>query len=60
MEIKAQLEKPYTEEERLDFIVRQNHTLGYEIRETGTALQALKRIYIFQRKQQKTSLLMEA
>lgn len=40
MEIKATLNKPYTEEERLDFIVRQNHQYGYEIRETGTALQA--------------------
>ena len=40
MEIKAQLNKPYTEEQRLNFIVQQNHTLGYEIRETQTALEA--------------------
>ena len=40
MEIKAILNKPYTEEERIDFIVEQNHRLGYEIRETDTALQA--------------------
>lgn len=40
MEIKAILEVPYTEEERLDFIVNQNHTLGYEIKETEVALEA--------------------
>ena len=40
MEIKAQLNKPYTEEQRMNFIVQQNHTLGYEIRETQTALEA--------------------
>ena len=40
MEIKAQLDKPYTEEARIDFIVEQNHQLGYEIRETETALEA--------------------
>ena len=40
MEIKAELEKPYTDEQRMSFIVEQNHNLGYEIRETETALQA--------------------
>ena len=40
MEIKAELLKPYTEEQRLDFIVEQNHINGYEIRETEEALQA--------------------
>lgn len=40
MEIKAKLNKPYTEEERLNFIVENNHKLGYEIRETQTELQA--------------------
>lgn len=40
MEIKATLNKPYTEEERADFIVEQNHNNGYEIRETETALEA--------------------
>ena len=40
MEIKAQLNKPYTEEQKLDFIVAQNHQNGYEIRETETELQA--------------------
>lgn len=40
MEIKATLEKPYTENERLDFIVEQNHNNGYEIKETETALEA--------------------
>ena len=40
MEIKASLEKPYTDEQRMSFVVEQNHNLGYEIRETETALQA--------------------
>lgn len=40
MEIKAQLDKPYTEEQRINFIVEQNHKQGYEIRETETALEA--------------------
>lgn len=40
MEIKAELQKPYTEEERVGFIVQQNHRLGYKIEETKTALQA--------------------
>lgn len=40
MEIKAELNKPYIEDERLNFIVEQNHRLGYEIRETETALEA--------------------
>lgn len=40
MEIKATLNKPYTDKERMDFIVQCNHNLGYEIRETSTALEA--------------------
>lgn len=40
MEIKAELLKPYDEQERRNFIVIQNHQLGYEIKETDTALQA--------------------
>ena len=40
MEIKAQLEKPYTEKQRIDFIVQQNHKNSYEIRETEAALEA--------------------
>lgn len=40
MEIKAKLEKPYTDEQRCNFIVEQNHQQGYEIRETETALEA--------------------
>lgn len=40
MEIKAELIKPYTENERINFIVEQNHKNGYEIRETETALEA--------------------
>ena len=41
MEIKAILNKPYTEEQRINFIVEQNHQKGYEIKETETALEAL-------------------
>lgn len=41
MEIKAQLSKPYTEEQRIQFIVDFNHKLGYTIEETETALEAL-------------------
>ena len=40
MEIKATLLKPYTETQRIDFIVEQNHKLGYEVRETEEALEA--------------------
>jgi hypothetical protein len=41
MEIKATLQKPYTDIERMNFIVSYNHQLGYEIKETETELQAL-------------------
>lgn len=40
MEIKAQLNKPYTEEARINFIVEYNHNKGYEIKETQNVLQA--------------------
>lgn len=40
MEIKATLNKPYTDKQRFDFIVTQNHTNGYEIKETENALEA--------------------
>ena len=41
MEIKAILQKPYQDEERMSFIVQYNHKLGCEINETETELQAL-------------------
>ena len=41
MEIKATLQKPYTENERMNFIVQYNHSMGYKIVETETELQAL-------------------
>lgn len=41
MEIKAELKKPYTEEQRIKFIVEQNHKLGYSIEEQSTKLVAL-------------------
>ena len=40
MEIKEQLLQPFNEEERINFIVEQNHNNGYEIRETETAIEA--------------------
>ena len=45
MEIKAQLNKPYTEAERLNFIIENNHKKGYEIRETEEALEAWGKDY---------------
>lgn len=41
MEIKDRLEKPYTEKQKCDFIVKNNHNLGYEIQETDNALLAI-------------------
>lgn len=41
MEIKAVLKKPYTEQQRIEFIVEQNHNKGYVIEENETELQAL-------------------
>ena len=41
MEIKATLQKPYEDNERMDFIVQYNHNQGYVIEETETELQAL-------------------
>ena len=41
MEIKAQLIKPYIEEQRLDFIVEYNHKQGLVIEEVEEALLAL-------------------
>lgn len=38
MEIKATLNKPYTDKQRADFIIKNNHRLGYEIQETKDAL----------------------
>ena len=41
MEIIDKLEKPYTEKQKCDFIVKNNHWLGYEIQETDEALLAI-------------------
>lgn len=41
MEIKATLQKPYTDEERIKFIVENNHKKGYTIEESATSLVAL-------------------
>lgn len=41
MEIKAELLKPYTNEQRIKFVVENNHKLGYVIEETDKALLAL-------------------
>lgn len=40
MEIKAALNKPYTEKQKLDFIVEQNHKNGYIVQENELALEA--------------------
>lgn len=41
MEIKAILQKPYTEAQRMAFVVEFNHNQGYVIEETEMELQAL-------------------
>lgn len=41
MEVKYELLKPYTDEQRINFIIEYNHNQGYVIQETETALQAL-------------------
>lgn len=41
MEIKATLLKPYTNKQRIDFIVEYNHNKGYEIKEADEALLAV-------------------
>ena len=41
MELKAKLNKPYTEEQKKDFILKFNHQLGYEIKETPQDIEAL-------------------
>lgn len=41
MEIKARLKKPFLDDERLSFIVENNHLKGWQINETDTELQAL-------------------
>lgn len=40
MEIKATLQKPFTQEQKNNFIIDYNRKLGYEIRETASALEA--------------------
>lgn len=42
MEIKATLQKPYTDKEKCDFIVEYNHQQGYEIQETDEVLLAIQ------------------
>lgn len=41
MEIKSELLKPYTEQEKINFVVEQNHKLGYIIEEQEDKLVAL-------------------
>lgn len=40
MQLITKLDKPCTDEERENFIVEQNHNLGYEIRETDEVIEA--------------------
>lgn len=42
MEIITTLNKPYTDQERCDFIVEYNHNQGYEIEETDESLLAIR------------------
>lgn len=44
MEIKAELKQPYTDKQRMDFIVEQNHNLGYEIREVETTYEVEEKV----------------
>lgn len=60
MEIKAELLKPYTSKERMDFIVEQNHKNNYEIKETETSLEAWGNTDDEQLKQSQQSKLKEA
>lgn len=41
MEIKAVLQNPYTEEERINFIIKYNHQYSFLIKETENEIQAL-------------------
>ena len=60
MEIKAELLKPYTENQRMDFIVEQNHNNNYEIRETENSLEAWGNTDDEKLKQAQTTKLQEA
>lgn len=40
MEIKAQLNKPYTEKQKMEFIIQNNHKQGYKIENADNALLA--------------------
>lgn len=40
MEIKARLLKPFSKKEKMNFIVKYNHNLGCEIKETNEAFEA--------------------
>lgn len=39
MELKASLKKPFTDEERIDFMFSQNNNVGYSFKETSEALE---------------------
>lgn len=40
MKLITELKKPYTEKEKCDFIIEQNHNLDYVIRETEDSIEA--------------------
>lgn len=40
MEIKAILNKPYNNDEKIQFIIEQNHNRGYQLKETKNSLEA--------------------
>ena len=44
MELKATLKQPYTGKQKMDFIVQQNHNLGYEIRQMETTYEVEEKV----------------
>lgn len=59
MEIKAKLNKPYNNKQRADFIVEQNHRLGYEIKEVKDGLEAWGRTQEEQEEEKKQERIFE-
>lgn len=58
MEVKAELIKPYSQEQRIKFIVENNHKKGYVIEETELSLQALGETEEEQQAKEKERILM--
>lgn len=56
MELKSELKYPYTEDERSHFIVEQNHTNGYEIREVKRIEEYQEKVFEFEEVEEKQPL----